>query len=161
LVAAGVLLISLLFGAREEDRPTLGAYANGKSMSYHVYRGVTSIQGEAPGAIASRVYAVIGPIRWNVPNSVRTSDETVAEMWLTVGSARWRAGGWTKAANRIRRALGRKETSEWTIVAKKTIAESKRLYLRITPGGEFYVSTAEDREHAIHEDPSPTMPMSL
>ena len=147
LVAVAVLV----FLPRQKSWPMLGSYASGPRMSSEGYHAVTSIRTDAPRAIGARVYSIVGPVRWNVPSSRAASDETVAEMWLTAGYATYRSSIWTKMSNAIHQALCRQETSEWTLVESKELGESDKLYLRIAPRGDLYVSTAEDREHAVHD----------
>jgi hypothetical protein len=112
----------------------------------------TSTESLAPGPIAR---VMIIALQFPRDNPSRTPDKngdvTIRELSSRVCWETDRPIYWKKALNLFNGAFGRPFVPA-SDVDMRTIGRSDKLYVRIAPQGQLYVSTAEDREHMIHAE---------
>jgi hypothetical protein len=109
-----------------------------------------STQSAAADAIFIKITFALGLLHEN-PSGISSKDDdaTVREISLALVWETARPIYWKKALNLLNQAFGRPLMPDDDL-SQRTIAKSDQLFIRITPQGQFYVSTAEDRQHMIH-----------
>ncbi len=83
------------------------------------------------------------------------SGASLAEpMWLTLSLYESKKKPFAALHNASRRFLARPVESEYD-VTHTILTASEKVYLGVTPAGNYYVSSAEDRAHKLHEGDIP------
>lgn len=110
-----------------------------------------SVQRDLPRQIAGDTKCILSmPWRRSSPKP-KDGDVTFSAISHKLCKETHRKDYWAKLRNSIAQTLGRSATlPEWNTVDQWLVGESDKLYVRLTPAGQFYISTAEDREHMIH-----------
>ncbi len=113
-----------------------------------------SAQKQAPRAISTFMRSTVGPSRQDLSRRDKTGDMTIGELSCSLSWATHRPKRLKEVLDWFNARVGRPRSagSDWTTVSKRTVGESDTLYVRITPEGQFYISTAGDREHMIHAE---------
>jgi hypothetical protein len=128
---------------------TLGGISFGGGTGFPT----ASMQKETPRRIAETFGFIVKAPGYRSSSRPKYGDETIVELSLKVCWETHRPDYWTKALNWFNEALDRPTVWEdWTTVAQRPVGESDKLFFRATSQGQFYVSTANDREHMIHAD---------
>ncbi len=81
----------------------------------------------------------------------RTEDETLRVMWFILYRDEEKQLPLRWATNLVRKFMGKGTFRETELVETTDMGDSQKVYLRITPAGQLYISSAEDREHKLHD----------
>ncbi len=129
-----------------EHHGAMGAMAGGISES-------TSARQQAPpeAGLLLHIWLETTAPRLRLFTRERTEDETLKVMWFTLCREEKKTLPLRPGSNVMRRFLGKSILPEKELVERTVMQDSQKVYLRITPAGELYVSSAEDRAHKLHD----------
>jgi len=154
LVLEGGVVAALVFWASPISRSLLlyTLVQSGSTRGTSLIPTV-SVQRDLPRQIVGDTKCIFSMSWRRSSPKPKDGDVTFSAISLKLCKETRRKDYWAKLRNFIDRTLGRPATrAEWNTVDHWPVTESDKLYVRLTPAGQFYISTAEDREHMIHAE---------
>ena len=155
LVLAASLSIALIVraGRGGHDIYVLFVYRRVQSSAMHSEIGWEFPADDPRERIASFVALLLEDA--GVTAAKNSGDDTsVGAMWLQLDRVKFKAH-LERFENVFRKSLGSPPVSPFERAQIRNLITSQEVYVRITPEGNYYVSSAGDRAHKLHEGDIP------